>query len=120
MPAPALPLPEWLKERLLAQRTDYSQAYGLALRQGYLELPDWAYHLRDAQGSSLLDHAEDLQRLFDLVCEAAAQQLDLRIRIVGGLKRGEHYVLCMGGVIGEALVRLELSERYAWAPDPER
>lgn len=112
--------PQWLKDRLLFQRQDRGKAYAVSVVQGFLELPDWAYHLRAADGSSLLEHADDLQKLFDAIFAAAtdpAQQHRVRIVQQG---RANHFILLSGPGLAQHLEATGLAPAYAWQPDEHR
>jgi len=113
-----LDAPSWLRDGILAARPENGPSYRFCVQQGFLEVPDWAYHLRDA-GHRLIEVQPDFELLFNAVFEAAMPPpADGGIRIVGGA-RTEHYILIAGFALAPLLSRLNLAEKYVWQPDPE-
>jgi len=112
--------PQWLKDRLLFQRQDRGKAYALSVVQGFLEVPDWAYYLQHADGTNLLAHPADFEKLFDAIFSAAtdpAQQHRVRVVATG---RAQHAVMVSGPGLAQHLEATGCSASYVWRPDDKR
>jgi hypothetical protein len=110
--------PLWLRERIAAAHAGRGKQYQLAILQGFLEVPDWAYYLLAADDTRLLNSDAMLQQVFERVFLRATAGGDARLRILGGAQ-AEHYILIDGPGLAAELVAMELSERFIWTPDPD-
>jgi len=114
----AYEIPPWLTERLTEQRAERGKGYALSIRQGFMEVPDWAYHLRSADGRNLIENEVDLQRFFDLAFEAAQGGEQFGVRLLQG-GRAQHFILLTGKLVQTLLEKANLAGRYAWKPDQD-
>ena len=114
----AFEIPPWLADRLTQQREDRGKNYALSIRQGFMEVPDWAYHLRTAEGKNLLDNELDLQAFFNLAFEAAQRGDQFGVRLLQG-GRAVHYLLLTGRLVQTLLEQAKVGGRYEWKPDPD-
>ena len=111
-------VPPWLIERLVEARAKNGKGYLVSVRQGFMEVPDWAYHLRSADGKSLLEHPMDLQKFFDSVFEATQRGESFGLRLVSGA-RTEHFMMLTGTLAQSMIEGLGLSQPYEWKPNPD-
>lgn len=109
--------PGWLRERLALARPERGKMYQLAVLQGFLEVADWGYFLREKSGASLVQNTPDLEVLFERVFSRAATIKDPRSRIITG-GNAEHFILVDGKGLEEELIGLGWTARYSWNADP--
>ncbi len=109
--------PSWLTDLVADNTARHGRDYAQKLHEGYLEVPDWTYHLRSIHGERLSDNQADFQSFFDKIFDEgmSKQHSDsnyVTIKI-GGASR---LLMVTGTVIQKSLVETGMDKKYEWKP----
>ncbi len=109
--------PSWLIQLVANNTARHGRNYVQKVHEGYLEVPDWAYHLRSSNGGRMSDNQADFQVFFDKVFDEgmSKQHSDsnyVTINVGGAAK----LLMVTGTVIQKNLVKVGMDKKYKWEP----